>query len=109
MGAHRHGERGQAVVELAFAVPVLLVVMLVGMWGIGVAREAIVLADAARDAARALARGEREPVLDPSIVVEHRVGDGRVTVLLRREVRAPLLGGRSFTLEQGATSVLEAG
>ena len=109
MRAHRHGEgeAGQAIVELAFAVPVLLVVMLVGLWGIGLARESIVLADAARDAARAIARGQQEPPRDAGIAMTRLVDGDQVTVLLRRQVRTPLLGGIAITLEQQATSLRE--
>ena len=109
MRAHRHGERdrGQAVVELAFAVPVLLAVTVLAMWGVGVARASIMLADAARDIARAEARGERPPAFDPSISIE-RLGDAeRVVIIVRRELRTPVLGGFTMRIEQQATALRE--
>lgn len=109
MRAHRHGEeRGQAVVELAFAVPVLLATMLLGMWGVLLARESVVLAWQARDVSRALARGEQVMPPDPSIRVQQSVDATTVTVRLTREVDTPVLGGLTVTLSQSATTLRES-
>jgi Flp pilus assembly protein TadG len=110
MRAHRHGEgeRGMAIVELAFAVPVLVAVTIFGVWCTSVARTAIVLSDSARDAARAIARGAQPPALDPSITVQ-RIDEGQlVTIVLSRDISAPFLGGVSLTVREQSTSLLEA-
>lgn len=110
MRAHRHGgERGQAIVELAFAVPALLSIMLLGMWGVTVARDSVVLAGQARDIARALARGEQGSPSDPSIRMQQSTDGSTVTVRLTREVDTPVLGGFALTLSQSATTLRESG
>lgn len=98
-----------AIVELAFAVPVLLAVILLGVWSASVAREAIVLADNARDSARAIARGAQPPQLDPSISVRRLDAGQMVTIVLARTIDLPLLGGVSFTIEESSTSLVESG
>lgn len=108
MAQHRCGDRGQAVVELAFTVPVLLAVLVLGLWAASVARTAIVLADQARDAARAIARGGVPPTLDPGIAVT-RIDEGSlVTIRLTTTVQAPVLG-LGLTLDESASSLKEVG
>lgn len=51
-------ERGAVTAEMAFALPVLISVLLLGMWSIGLVVLNIRCIDAARDVARAVARGE---------------------------------------------------
>lgn len=78
-------------------------------WGLSLAGTSAALGDAARTAARALARGEapddvlaqaRGDAPAAEVTVEH--GDGIVTVVLRQEVSAPVpvLDGLSVTIEQ---------
>lgn len=114
MNWYRHGsgevsgDSGMAIVELAFAVPVLLVVTALGLWGASVARTAIVLSDNARDSARSIARGAQPQHLDPSIKVT-RIDDGQtVTIVLSQEIAAPFLGGFGITVEEQATSLMES-
>ncbi|MGI8522050.1 MAG: TadE family type IV pilus minor pilin [Nocardioides sp.] len=52
------GERGAATVELAIAIPVLLAVTLGLIWLLSVALAQIQIVDAARETARAVARGD---------------------------------------------------
>jgi Flp pilus assembly protein TadG len=56
--ASRSGERGAVTAEVAFAIPVLLATMLFGVWLAGVVIANVRCIDAARDVARATARGE---------------------------------------------------
>ena len=106
MRAHRHGERGQAIVELAFTVPVLLALLAFGLWAGAVARTAIVLADAARDAARAIARGGTPAPLPDGVTMERADDATTVTIRLSTRVSAPVLG-LGATIEQSATSLKE--
>lgn len=52
------GSRGSVTAEAAVVLPVLALVMFVAMWGVGVATAHMRCVDAARTAARAVARGE---------------------------------------------------
>ncbi len=110
------GDAGQAVVEAAIAIPVLLAVAAVGMWCIGIAGTAISAGSAAGDAARALARGEdwetvHQMVLDrvPGSTATSAAIEGLVTVTVRREVAAPIpiLDGLGFEVHRSATASTE--
>jgi len=57
--AARH-QHGSVTAETAIVVPVLVLVLLTGLWAIGVMVAGIRCGDAARDVARAVARGESE-------------------------------------------------
>jgi len=92
------GERGQAAVELAVALPVLAVALL-AVLQVGVVVRAQVLAvHAAREGARAAAVGEPIPEpegLSPARTsVEERRSGGHVTVEVRHRVETdlPLVG-----------------
>ncbi|AMM21775.1 hypothetical protein AX769_18505 [Frondihabitans sp. PAMC 28766] len=74
-------DRGSVTVEFALVVPSLLLVIAAGVGAIGVAAQAIRLADAAGIVARAEGRG-----------------DGRVAA----EARAALADGASVSVERGA-------
>ncbi|QNE20321.1 pilus assembly protein [Kribbella qitaiheensis] len=54
----RGRDRGAVTAEVAFAIPVLLATMVFGLWMAGVVIANIRCIDAARDVARAIARGE---------------------------------------------------
>ncbi|WP_112241396.1 TadE family type IV pilus minor pilin [Kribbella monticola] len=56
--ASRSGERGAVTAEVALAIPMLLATMLFGVWLAGLVIANIRCIDAARDVARAVARGE---------------------------------------------------
>lgn len=104
----RHGERGQATVELVALLPVLALIGLL-VWQAIVAGQALWLAGAAaRAAARAVAVGA-EPLpaarraLPPSLergLVVHEPASGGVRVAVR--VPAVLGGGRLTTIRAGA-------
>jgi Flp pilus assembly protein TadG len=51
-------DKGAVTAETAIALPVLVVLLLAGLWAVGVVVANIRCVDAARDAARAVARGE---------------------------------------------------
>ena len=51
-------DRGAVTAEMAIVLPVLVVLLLVGLWAVGVVVANIRCVDAARDVARAVARGE---------------------------------------------------
>lgn len=51
-------DRGAVTAETAIVLPVLVVLLLAGLWAVGVVVANIRCADAARDVARAVARGE---------------------------------------------------
>lgn len=108
MTRRRAGERGQATVELALALP-LLVILLLGVVQVGlVVRDQVLVTHAAREAVRAAAvdpdpsasrdAGIRAGALDPDqleIVVGPRGSPGdRVTVSVayRGTPRLPLVG-----------------
>jgi hypothetical protein len=104
----RHGERGQATVELVALLPVLALIGLL-LWQAIVAGQAVWLAGAAaRAAARAVAVGA-EPLpaarraLPPSLergLVVYEPASGGVRVAVR--VPAVLGGGRLTTIRAGA-------
>jgi len=56
--ARGRGDRGAVTAEVAMAIPVLLATMVLGLWMAGLVIANIRCIDAARDVARAIARGE---------------------------------------------------
>ncbi|GAA5147852.1 hypothetical protein GCM10025768_08580 [Microbacterium pseudoresistens] len=54
----REGERGSAAAELAIALPVVVLILLLGFGAVGAGMKQVALQDAAADAARLLGRGE---------------------------------------------------
>jgi Flp pilus assembly protein TadG len=58
LGRGRVVERGAVTAEVAMVLPVLIATMLFGVWMVGVVVANIRCVDAARDVARAVARGE---------------------------------------------------
>lgn len=109
-------ERGAVTAETALVIPVLVGVTVVLVWmlafGIGQMRTT----DAAREAARALARGESEAAAaalvqaaDPGASMRvHREGD-RVVVTVTRSTSGPLdaFGALSGSTRSSATAVVE--
>lgn len=88
--------------ELATALPALAVVVIACVWAVSIALAQLQVADAAREAARAAARGDAASVVtavaeqtapDGAVVEVHR-SDGVVTVQVAVRIAPPLpLGG----------------
>lgn len=78
----RRGERGAVTAELAMALPVLLAVTAGLAWLLAVAIGQVRTVDAARETARALARGDDEAA---AVAVGERVAPDGVTIAVRRE------------------------
>ena len=107
-GRRAHFDRGQASVELALVLPIVLMVLLLVVQVGLVGREQLLVVHAAREAARAasvgdtdeqvLASAARSGPLDPSrlrVTVERRGGTGAdvaVTVRYRCTTDVPLVG-----------------
>ena len=110
------GERGSVTLETAFAIVVLLAVLVVALWCVGVAVGALRTQDAARNAARALARGDsfedaRALGLQsaPQARITFSASNGTVTATVRNRVKAtlPLLDRVGFTIERSAVAARE--
>lgn len=103
-------DAGAVTVEAALVVAVLAVVAVALMWMVGLGVTAAALGDIARDAARAIGRGESAAhILDRDGISAQVRSDGQqVTVIVTREVPAPLLG-TTVTIEQHATALAEPG
>lgn len=98
-GAER-GERGAVTAEMAFALPVLVLVLLLGIWSIGFVVLNIRCIDAARDVARSVARGEsaeqakaigRRSLPNSTITITRDDSDVHVTVTTAPTHSPPLL------------------
>jgi Flp pilus assembly protein TadG len=111
----RRAGRGSVTAETAVVLPVVVVMLLMATWAIGLVVTHIRCLDAARDVARAVARGEQEdearrigertaPV--GSAVEVTRDGDD-VTAVVRVSRAWPLLGG-SGTLRVEERATLQA-
>lgn len=93
----RRGERGAVTAELALGMP-LLAALTVGMvWVLAVAADQIRAVDAARETARAVARGDDlgaavdigQRVAPDGAQIDVQVTDERVTVTVRGDVAGP--------------------
>ena len=107
-------DRGTAVLETAIGIPVLLGVGTAMLWGIGVGLTTVHMADTARDAARALARGEASSTVltaasrqSPSSMIDVSEDGTSVTVRVRRTVTMPVLRAVEIELDQQATASRE--
>jgi Flp pilus assembly protein TadG len=109
-------QRGTVTIEMALALPVLITVLLLGTWSIGLVVLNIRCIDAARDVARAVARGEsvdqaqaigRRTVPTATITVKRDASDIRVTVTAAPTKSPPLLTFLS-PASLTATAVLQA-
>jgi len=93
-------ERGAVVAELAIALPVLVALLMLGIWAIGLVVLNIQCIDAARDVARAVARGEppdqaeaigRRAIPTGSVTITREASDIQVTVTATPANKPPLL------------------
>lgn len=105
--------------EVATVLPVLVILLLLSVWAVGLASAQLRCSDAAREAARAAARGEDTDVVrevaetvapdGAEIVVDRQ--DGLVVIEVRATVAVPLpmgdriaaptVRGRAVALEEG--------
>jgi hypothetical protein len=94
-------ERGSATVEIAVALPALVLVVAIALWGVSVAAARVACVDAARAGARAAARGEPLPAVRAAVLQGAPSGawvatrrDGDLTeVEVSVVLRAPVLSG----------------
>ena len=115
---HPSADRGAVTAELAVALPALVVATVLLMWLVGVAAAHVRCADAVREAARALARGDG-PARAEAIAADtapagwamtSRTYDGLVQVTVRATVRPPGSLGHlvpSSTVIASASALLE--
>lgn len=115
--AATRSDSGMATAELAMALPALVAVVLVILWALGLAVGQALAAQAAREGARAAARGESPTVVAaaaaqvmPSAVTSTARSGGSVTVTVRVARHAPLRFLRPFdrTLTASATAWVES-
>lgn len=93
----RRGERGAVTAETAMAMPILAALTVGLVWVLAVAGAQLRTVDAAREGARALARGESEAtahelaaaVAPEGAKVRLSRGDGRVTVTVSAQLAGP--------------------
>jgi Flp pilus assembly protein TadG len=117
-GRRGHGERGNTIVELMFAIPSLLLLIFALFWlsmlGLSHARAT----DLAHQAARALARGADTTVVDqlidrtmPGAAVTSTASSDVVEAIVTQDVSppVPLLSGMSITVRASATAIREPG
>jgi len=100
-------QRGAVTAEVAIALPVLLTLLFLGIWLIGVVTTNIRCIDAARDVARAVARGEspaaaqelgrRTAPDNATITITRTDSDIHVRVTATPEGNAPLLAALPAT------------
>ncbi|HEY7487694.1 MAG TPA: TadE family type IV pilus minor pilin [Streptosporangiaceae bacterium] len=102
--ARLHGtraERGSVTAEIAVALPALVLVIVVALWGVSAAAAQVACVDAARAGARAAARGEPVPAVQaatvraapPGAKVTTRRDGDRTEVEVIAQIRAPALSG----------------
>jgi Flp pilus assembly protein TadG len=115
----RRPERGAVTAELALGLPLLLSVTVGLVWLLAVGAGQVRVVDGAREAARALARGDAEPaafarasrVAGDGSEVTASYAAGEVVVTVRRRVSGPvgLLGFLpAVTLDARAVAATEA-
>jgi hypothetical protein len=78
----RPSEQGAVTAEFAMILPVLFAVLLFGMWFVGVVVADIRCGDAARDVARAVARGE---ALDTAQQLGRRTAPSKAEITITRD------------------------
>ena len=102
-------DRGAVLLEAALAIPLLMAVAVAIAWGLSLAATSASLGDAARTAARSIARGEsgddvlaRARASVPGAEVAVNGTGEEVAVVISREVSppVPILSGLSITITQ---------
>lgn len=110
------GEGGTATAEVAVCLPALVIVLAVSVWAVQAASAQLRCVDAARLAARAVARGEAVPAARAAAeaaageraAVSVEVSGDSVRVRVERRVPAPVrLAAFTVTVAADATSQLE--
>ena len=105
----RSSDEGSVLLETALAIPLLMAVAVALAWGLSLAATSASLGDAARTAARSLARGETgQDVLDRArasvpgahVSVEDTGADVAVVVAQEVSPPVPILRGLSITVTQ---------
>lgn len=109
-------DNGNVIVEIAFAIPALVLILLVLFWlvalGLGHSRAV----DLAQQAARSLARGIDPAVVDqtidkvlPGATLSTSQSGELIDATITHKVFAPipLLSGMSFTVQASSTAVVE--
>src|SRR5918992_700644 len=94
-------ERGSVTAEIAVALPALVLVIAVALWGVSTTGAQVACVDAARAGARAAARGEPLPAVRAAVIQAAPPGahvaarrDGDFTEIeVTAEVRAPAMSG----------------
>lgn len=97
MSRRRRGDRGAVTAELALGLPLLLAVTIGLVWLLALGTAQVRVVDGAREAARALARGDPEPtafaraerVAGPGSRVTAIYRAGEVIVTVSRELAGP--------------------
>jgi hypothetical protein len=117
-GAQGRADVGSATVEIAVALPALVLVTVAALWGVTTASAQIACVDAVRAGARAAARGEPLPAVrtvieraaPPGARVEVRRGRETTAVAVRVALRPPALTGfPALTLRARALAATEPG
>ncbi|MDT0200557.1 TadE family type IV pilus minor pilin [Nocardioides sp. AE5] len=112
---HHEQERGAVTAETALAIPLLVAVTLAMIWMVAFGVNQMKTTDAAREAARAIARGESpeeatalaHQVMPGARVEISRTGD-QVVVVVTARIEAPLVPfDLAGTTEGTATALLE--
>ena len=111
----RAGDRGSVTVELAVALPAIMILLLTGLAAVNAVATNMRCVDAAREAARAAARGESREVVHsvavraapPGATVE--VGGSREEVRVTVSARAGRVGGLlpAFPVSANAVALRE--
>jgi len=105
------------IAETAIAIPCLLAVGAALLWAIGIGTTTLALADAAGQAARAVARGESAAVVAAlaaqaapraEVAVQEQGPMVNVALAQRVSVPVPLLDGFAVTIRRSATAAREA-
>jgi len=96
-------EGGTVTVELAMVLPVLMATIVAGLWAVGLVISNIRCVDGARDAARAVARGESAETAQQlglraappaaAIEISHDGSDVRVVVSAKVDPKSAVFGG----------------
>lgn len=112
------GERGNTIVELMFAIPALLLLILALFWLSMLGLSHAQAADLAQQAARSLARGADTRMIDdlidrmlPGAAVTSSYADQTVEAVVTQEVSppVPILSGLTITVRASAVAMREPG